>query len=76
MGKLEWSIALIVAAGLALVITSCTPPSAAVVVYVPAGKAVRIEEPIRNALVSVMTPDGPEETRMTIPAGWYALPKP
>jgi ABC-type Fe3+ transport system permease subunit len=46
-------------------------------VYVPAGEPVRIARPIKQAVVEVMLPDGTAvERRMTIPAGWYALPDP
>lgn len=46
-------------------------------VYVPAGKAVRLRAPAKNAAVWVKDAKNNDlSSRMTIPEGWYCLPAP
>jgi hypothetical protein len=47
------------------------------VILVPEGEPVLLADPVK-AHVFVMAPDGKlvrSQNRVTIPAGWYALPK-
>ncbi len=43
-------------------------------IYIPSGEPVRIAEDIPDATVEVIGPEGTVTRRITIPAGWYALP--
>ena len=59
--------------GLILIISGCSSR----VIYVPHGQPVRLAESVR-ARVYVPDKDGQQvksQNRITIPEGWYALPK-
>ena len=59
---------------LAFLTTACSPTR---VIYVPHGEPVRLAEPVK-ARVWVKDASGKvvkSENKITIPEGWYALPK-
>jgi len=57
----------------ALLVTGCGTR----VFLVPEGEPVRLRKPIKRAAVWVMDENGrPVASKVTLPAGWYALPVP
>lgn len=73
MQSLKGSFATIFSVALMSMSAGC----ASRVILVPHGEPVRLAEPVK-ARVFVLDADGKSvrsENRVTIPAGWYALPK-
>gem|GEM_PF-603699 len=74
--RVQWGRGALAGSALALALI-CAAGCGTKVYFVPEGDPVRLRKPIRRAAVWVMDENGrPVASKVTLPAGWFALPDP
>ena len=74
--RAQWGRGALAGSALALALI-CAAGCGTKVYFVPEGDPVRLRKPIRRAAVWVMDENGrPVASKVTLPAGWFALPDP